>query len=63
MGVEKEKRESTIAKMGEKFKDIMAKKEKACVKHHGVKESMMVEMFSKFIEPHEKKLKAPREES
>lgn len=52
----KEKREGAVAKMTEKFKDIMAKKGEACAKHNELKEENNVKRFNVFMKIQKKKI-------
>ena len=53
---EEEKREETAAKMMEKFKGIMCKKEEACGKCHDIKEEKKEARFDIFVAATDKKI-------
>ena len=54
---EKAKREGVAAKMAERFEDILAKKEEACVKRSDLKEEKKADRFKLLMEATDKKLK------
>jgi hypothetical protein len=54
---ERAKRESAAAKPTERFEEILAKKEEACLRRSDIKEERKAERFKQLMEVTEKKIK------